>query len=365
MFKKDTHIKMTKDDYHTVISEKDKIIENLSLKIDKMQEKQIFIDTLFQKYKISGYDMLIDIVKDYKTHKCKCNCISVKESKEYKELQKKDETIYDNISEHPEYIKINEELIISKNKEQELEDNIRDELISEYNDKLDGLNMTIEDLRRNNNDKIDHIEKLHKQLLEQKDLNELKDEINDKQLPSPSTSTENNTKYSPRLKTHKFENKSLPILERCNVIAYNNFDDSPRTKEIIDFISSEYKIIIRFNSIIVDKIHDNNDDIWESVYKFKTKNGDLKDNDYNKKNFKYKFIRCKELYDLYGENLSKFRIYVNYIGKLPKKEWSNYLEEFNKLYNDTFKNMEACQHKYKDGKICGIFDCNLKHKESK
>lgn len=68
-------------------------------------------------------------------------------------------------------------------------------------------------------------------------------------LPSPSNSTENTKNDSPRLKTHKFENKSLSILERCGVIAYDYDDDNPRAKEIIDFISSEYKIIIKFNSI--------------------------------------------------------------------------------------------------------------------
>jgi hypothetical protein len=60
-----------------------------------------------------------------------------------------------------------------------------------------------------------------------------------------------------------------------------------------------------------------------------------------------------------------FKINIINIGKLSKDEWKIFLEEFDRLYNVTFKNMEACQHKYKYDKICGIFNCNKKHKENK
>lgn len=133
----------------------------------------------------------------------------------------------------------------------------------------------------------------------------------------------------------------MPILERCNVIAYNYDKSLFNTKkelDILKFISSEYKILIKFNSELSDKIDDKNDDkIWEKIYKFKVLNKDINDNKDNKSRFKFKFLRCRELYNLYGENLSNFRIYPDYIGKLTKSEWNEYLLEFEKLYNSTIK----------------------------
>jgi hypothetical protein len=195
-------------------------------------------------------------------------------------------------------------------------------------------------------------------------------------IPTPSSSSENIKNNDDNIKNvnstttsrHKFSNKSLPILERCNVLAYkyNKTLDKVKNKnelQILHFISSEHKLLISFNSSIAEQVSDNKD-LWEQIYKFKVENGELKDTSGNKTQFKYKVMRCKELYDKYGESLDRFQIYVNYLGRLTPVEWNKYLEEFDKLYRSI--NLEnICQYKYKSGKNCGRIDCSVKHKENK
>jgi hypothetical protein len=201
-------------------------------------------------------------------------------------------------------------------------------------------------------------------------LEKAKDIIN---IPTPSSSTDNNVcKGLNRNKEgnnrHRFEDKSLPILERCNVIKYKynndlNIEKNKKALQIIDFISSEHKIIVKFNSCIDEQATQDDKEIWNEIYNFKIENGELSNK--NKSQFKNKVIRCKQLYDKYEENLSRFQIYVNYIGRLNSKEWNIYLEEFDKLYNDTLKNEPFCKHKYVGGKICNRVNCKVKHREEK
>lgn len=280
--------------------------------IKKQQDELNYINNIFKEYEIDGYDMLIEIVKSYKFEKDK----SVKLNK-----------IVDNtLSENP----IQDENELKNN-------NIKNE--------MDRLKNTIK--------------------------------ITEKTLPSPSASSEKTSDKIPdkipepsishdAKKNNKFFNKSLPILERCNILAYDyNYDlHNDKTNEILQFLSSEHKVATKFNSIVADKIG-KDDNIWKDIYNFKIKNKELKDSNSSKSNYKFKILRCKYLYNKYGENLNKFKIYSTYIGRLTYKEWDHFLIEFDKLYNDTFKDMEKCQHEYKDGKICGIYNCNIKHKENK
>lgn len=178
--------------------------------------------------------------------------------------------------------------------------------------------------------------------------------------PSSSSDNKNNLEKS----KNKFDNKNLSILERCNLKVYNydNLECNNNELNILNYISSENKILIRFNSIIAEKVNEN---LWKKLYYFKVKNKELVDYPNNKKRFKYKYIRCKELYDKYGENLKRFSMSIYYLGILTQNEWNLFLSEFDKLYHDTFKDMEACQYKYNDNKICGIYDCNIKHQDNK
>jgi hypothetical protein len=211
-----------------------------------------------------------------------------------------------------------------------------------------------------------------------KDINELtklnqklQDKVKTNEINPISPSNSNDTKILHGAKyKHKFLDKSLHILERCNVIAYkynlnlNNVKDK-KDLEILEFIGSEHKVLVRFNSNIAERLDKKDKKIWEEIFKFKIDNSELSNSPSTKSNFKYKILRCKELYDKYGENLSRFQIYVNYIGKLTQKEWDEYLIEFDKLYNDKINVTNLCQYKYKDDKICNRFNCTIKHRDSK
>lgn len=52
--------------------------------------------------------------------------------------------------------------------------------------------------------------------------------------------------------------------------------------------------------------------IYGKIYNFKIKNKELKDSCSSKSNYKFKILRSNELYNKYGENLNKFRIYSTY-----------------------------------------------------
>lgn len=167
----------------------------------------------------------------------------------------------------------------------------------------------------------------------------------------------------PRRYTHKFENKELNILERCNVNAYNYNSKNKNSIELLDFIGTEYKVLIKFNSVVSEKINHNDKDIWNEIFKFKIDNKELTNN--TKYSYKNKVLRCKEIYDKYGDSLGKFKIYVNYLGKLNDNEWKEYLIEFDKLYKNTINENDICKHKYKNDKTCNRICCNIIHKEDK
>lgn len=238
---------------------------------------------------------------------------------------------------------INNEIVILFKKdiiELEYENEKLKNIINDKNIEIEELKLLYFNKMRtelNNNDKT---EKLNiKENLENKDLQIKVKELNFK----------NNEEHKILLRhKNKFEKKELPILERCNVIAYNYDKDlynNDKELQILEYISSESKILIKFNSELLDKIYNKND------------------NKDNKSRFKYKYIRCQELYNNYGEVLNKFRIYPDYLGKLTKKEWTDYLLEFDKLYKNTINFKDICKHKYKNGKLCNRICCNINHKK--
>jgi hypothetical protein len=130
-------------------------------------------------------------------------------------------------------------------------------------------------------------------------------------------------------------------------------------------VDSEHKVIVRFNSSIAEKADENDNELWKEIIQHKVDNGLLSNSPSTKSNYKYQILRCKKLYDLYGENLSKFQIYVNYIGRMNGNEWDLFLEEFDKLYNSTINKDNLCKHEYKNGKMCNRLNCTVKHKEIK
>lgn len=337
---------------NTIIINKDIIIKNLNDENVVLKDKIFILESLLNKNdNIHNSDENLEYLKVNEPISDKD--IKINEE-QIKKLSEENEKLINNIKE------IKEDYINIQKKNEEVEENI--DKINNLESVIEELNEKLKNIPEINEEEID---KKYKQKYDSKLEEELKNiKVN---IPSPSNSKEN--KKSSRLEGHRFENKKLPILERCNVIAYKynkNLDNEVNKNklQILHFISSEHKVLVRFNSSIAEQVNEKDEDMWEEIYKFKIENNELKDAKSNKSQFKYKVKRCKELYDLYGENLSRFQIYVNYLGKLSSKEWEKYLEEFDKLYN-TINIENMCQHKYQNSKVCGRIDCKTKHKESK
>ena len=311
--------------------------------------KNDMINLLITEYNLESVDKIIEIVDDHLNKKC--IPIPVKDTKNIKEELSV-----------PINIKETEEYKLCKNEKRNTVYYDTSEDIKNDNSEIVNLTSEISKLTKIIEDnKITYIK-------EYDDLKTYYDGIisglkkkEEVPLPSPSSSTENKKRLEKS--KNKFNNKNLSILKRCNVKVYNYDDLECNDKElhILNYISSENKVLIRFYSTITEKFDINDDTIWKIIYNFKVRNNELVDYPDNKRRFKYKYLRCKELYKLYGENLSRFSMSIYYLGILSKDEWKVFLEEFDKLYHDIFQNMETCQHKYKDHKICGIFNCNKNH----
>ncbi len=374
--------------YKMVIESKDEVIIKLHNELDNANDKIKNIDNILKKYQINGYNMLTFILDDYVNIKNNCICKCNKKDLSFENIcdipspeQTEDELVLlennnnsnkINIYENPEFVKLKEERDKLLNNEQLVYDNISKDKDEEYKEKINGLEDAIYNIRYNNKELIDNLNKKNNALKEQLEImkkqhSEELEKLNKKEdlLPTPTNSNENKNRLEKS--KNKFDNKKLNILERCNVKVYNydNLECNNEELTILDYISSENKILIRFYSSITEKFDKNDETIWKKIYKFKVNNGEIVDYPDNKKRFKYKYLRCKELYNKYGENLKRFNMSIYYLGRLNKDEWKVFLEEFDKLYNNTFKNMESCQYNYKNGKICGIDNCNIKHRENK
>lgn len=320
-----------------------------------MSERNSIIDTIFKEFDISGYDMLREILIDYQNHKC-CS-IPVQDTPVKIKKVKEELSVPINIKDTEEYKLLQKEINILKHEKNLYDNNEISKLIEQIN--------ILTSSNKNFILKIEEMQNIHKKEIE-KLKSEYEGKIKEKENLLPTPSNSNEIKNIPERSKNKFENKNLTILERCNVKVYNynNLKCNSNELNILNYISSENKVLIRFYSSITEKFNINDDTIWKKIYNFKVNNGELADYPNNKKRFKYKYIRCKQLYNKYGENLKRFSMSIHYLGILTQNEWNLFLKEFDKLYNDTFKNMKPCQHKYKDNKICGIFNCNKKHKNN-
>jgi hypothetical protein len=332
---------MTIEDYNLIIESKDAIIEKYSI-----------IDNIFEEYKIDGYDMLINIIKSYKTHKC--NNIPVEDTNEYKDIE--------SISENPDDIDIEDTPEYKKDKRNtvyyDASENIKNDIIKD-NSEIVKLTKIIEDNQINHKKEIDDLKSYYDGIISGL---KKKEEV---PLPSPSSSSESN-KNLQSLQKNNFWNKNLSVLERCKVISYTydkTLYSNDKELQILEYVSSIHKFIIKFNSDIANRFDENDNKMWEKIYNFKVFNGDIQDKPYNKKRVKYEYIRCNELYRIYGNNLTNFRIYTNYLGMLNKEEWSKYLEEFDILYKNCLKNKNLCTFILKKGnrkgQECGKLKCNM------
>lgn len=181
-------------------------------------------------------------------------------------------------------------------------------------------------------------------------------------LLTPSNSTENENisarTSDPKkkiLKRHR--NNSLKVMERYPVKIYNKTNS-----EILQFVSEENKIKIYYQYKISEKLNKNVEDIKiNDIIDFKIKYEGLKDNKDQRRRLKYKIERCKILYENYGEKLSRFKISLSYISDMTEKIWNEWLQEFDNIVNELYKDKTKCEYKYNNNKLCGKYDCNIKH----
>lgn len=282
------------------------------------------------------------------------------------------ELIKDNIIEHDNDAS---EGSISEGSEEEIVDIIRgDHFIAEYK-----------------------IEQYNKKLKQSKDVDNVEDlkikEVNEEKIyPTPSDSIDSNNKeendniirpnkvslnnclynyYKNKKNKTKLNSgcgkgyrrdrdKTLPPIQRYPPKIYNY--SNTKNTELLNFISSENKILIKFQSMIAEKIIEEN--VWEDIYQFKIINKELKDSPTAKNRFKRKILRSKILYDEYEEKLSKFEIYLSHLGEMSDDDWELWLKGFDKIFIDTYKDIEGCLYVFKtgikEGKRCGVNNCRNK-----
>lgn len=327
MFKKDTHINMTKEDYNLVLKSKDNIIVNIRNELD--QYKQLLLDNNF-----CGLDELTSFINTYKKHKCRCDCLSIENTPSYKQLK----TNYDAISKklimkentidiEKERLKTEIESLKKKkyDEEQDIYDNIRDEYDKEYKEKIDGLEDAISNIKNNNKDLINKLKKDNDDLKRQ--MENMK-KPKEKPLPTPSNSTENKNET-----TKNGENKFC-ISDFCKITEYNDVDYDVKEDMMKELLNS-----IKMYSDIYIKIK-NMSNINE-IIDWLIKNRHIKYHNEKDKN-RYRVInKYKRSYDLYKEFENGLQYVYFSFSKMTRisnkywKDWLNILK--NKIEEEKLK----------------------------
>lgn len=158
----------------------------------------------------------------------------------------------------------------------------------------------------------------------------------------------------------KQRNKKLPAIERYPVTIYDKTNS-----EILNFVSEENKFLIKFQYKIAEKLDKKIEEInIKDIIDFKIKCEGLNDNKDQRKRLKFKIERCKVLYEKYGEKLSRVKISLNYLSEMPEKIWFEWLQSLDNIINNLYIDSIKCDYKYKNNKICGRYDCKIKHRET-
>jgi hypothetical protein len=234
---------------------------------------------------------------------------------------------------------------------------------SKFNNQSDFHRLT--DLCKNLQEKIDSMDNKHKDEINNlketynNDINEYKESILKLQEDLQIKTNLSNTKRPKNLDKNKKPEKTA--LEKWGVNVYS----IRNTNEVLDFMATEEKVMVRFQSMIVEKIDINDNKIWNEIFKFAVDNGKVRNSRQNKLQFKNKIIRCNELYKEYGENLGRFKIKISYLGLLSEDDWKIYLKDFDILYKQVYKDEIKCPFIYTDNTVCGIYSCKTKHKKCK
>lgn len=190
-------------------------------------------------------------------------------------------------------------------------------------------------------------------------------------IPTPSISSDDGSGKIKKKKCHdtnipiskpirKQRNKKLPAIERYPVTIYDKTNS-----EILNFVSEENKFLIKFQYKIAEKLDKKIEEInIKDIIDFKIKCEGLNDNKDQRKRLKFKIERCKVLYEKYGEKLSRVKISLNYLSEMPEKIWFEWLQSLDNIINNLYIDSIKCDYKYKNNKICGRYDCKIKHRET-
>lgn len=328
----------------------DTLNKKLMIKIKKNDDKIKQMDNFFKEFKIGGYNTLINIVKSYKSHKCKCDCII---NTSTKVNDKSNENTNINIYEHHDFIKLKSELESLKNKqynkEQDIYDNIREELKNEFKEELDRLRDEKENISINNNSKIDNLSKLlddtNKNILEIQDIHkkqmedlkiEYENKLNKKEkpLPTPSNSTESNI------------NKK-EIDYNCKVTLYN--DNSNKTR--IKCAEKTYILVKYYYELLETSKKDSNEnfdalnDTAEYLYKKHIEENNKEIKKESKKNYinKWKRIvnRCHKLYEKFNKDLKVVHFSLDELRYVADYNWDKWKEYLNNKINMNYESVSS------------------------
>lgn len=283
---------MTIEDYNLVIASKNKIIEKYSI-----------INTIFEEYEIDGYDMLIDIIRKYKSHKCEN--IPIQNTPKYIESQNeiveesKQESKFDDLDiEETKVYKIN------------ITDNIN-KLTSE----ITKLTKIIED----NNKKMEEMRIIHK-----KELEELKKEYENKPLKKePLLPTSSNSEEIKNNDTKLITGDQ--ILEKYPIYIFPNTLD-----ENCKYAAGENCNEISYNYNIKNMVNNKKSSL-ELVYNYILECKRIISPTTRKYEIEKKIERCYYLYKTYGDNLKKVSFSIGRLSRLGKVKWELWLNEFDKI----------------------------------
>lgn len=193
------------------------------------------------------------------------------------------------------------------------------------------------------------------------ELNKLK-VVNEKEIAN--IQKESNKIYSKNKEVNhkKIKNKNKYILDKYPIIIYKDINEN----KIKNMIACECFYLIKYQCEILKTIEKTIDVTLDEIIEYIAKQENL--SSCKKRRLKYKFERCKFLYETYGDKLNNIKININNLEYINKKEWIEWLNELNnvikELYpNNVIKDIEHnfCKYVYKKGNkkgnICNKINC--------
>lgn len=152
--------------------------------------------------------------------------------------------------------------------------------------------------------------------------------------------------------------KNIYILDKYPIIIYKDINEN----KIKNMIACECFYLIKYQCEILKTIEKTIDVTLDEIIEYIVKQENLSSS--KKRRLKYKFERCKFLYETYGDKLNNIKININNLEYINKKEWIEWLNELNnvikELYpNNVIKDIEHnfCKYVYKKGNICNKINC--------